>query len=808
MATYVGFNTTLSNKISLTDLHYVVDPVNRIGRLITLLPQGNPFSIAGGTYVVYMISGAGNHDVNSNWFAHLHNDRDITSISDLPLDSQIIYATSNGFAFSYGGLPSGTLYLFSTTVQIVNPSNTWIEGKNPGGVAGTKYAYYNKQTSTVSSGKCTNYDFCPTSSSDGVSIGVSIVELYHNTNGVANTDGLYTSIINRSADQSSWYYGTYKSWIYDYSRESNTGSDFPARINGTGRKVFAIHNTKGGDCNLAIAYGGSTSAALSDTNYTIGSFGYTKVAYNTWVHHTTQGKHYYSITVNKNDQFIEKIIRLGSSKTYTIKMHTYSEAGIDGIVISEKKLTSASLSSSTTGVITKCSGVDTKVKHTLTTSSSARGTSLYIYFKTDASTLKGPGDVDSTGASINNSTISNYSTGDIEIEEVCIIHFDANGGTGGPNIKYVPVGESLDLSTITKPTRSGWSFYKWSLGSASSFNFVSSPYTPSGNVTLYAIWDNLPKFTELSDKSAYCTSSCEATSSTQGITFIPLFSGDGMTCSKGTVTYVDSKSKVYPVGSPNSPISEATIKPVGPNSYVKVPSGTPAGNYIASITVYTSASVSTPGSYYGPTSDTPVTYNIPFTIKATTLTYGPVELIQHTPDDIIEGNITQQKNFPAGSFTISSSTIGDYFSLNGVFRQVVTCNNGTQRKGNVTVHGWNAMPNFSNIIVPSLGTTQTSQYTYTFANDNSDALVFVAEGEGNKLFQKFILSGDRQANELTGITLSLGSSSINYNSTTTATVAAKYTSGSSKDVTDSLSTSPSATSNYIKSGDTSIVTIS
>ena len=172
MATYIGFDTTLSNKISLTDLHYVVDPFNRIGRSITLLPQGNPFSIPGKTYVVYMISGAGDHDVDSNWFAHFHNDRDITSISDLPLDSQIIYAISNKFAFCYGSLPSGMLYPFSTTVEKVNPSNTWIAGKNPGGVAGTgtKYAYYNKQTSTVSSGKCTNYGFCPTSSSDGVSI--------------------------------------------------------------------------------------------------------------------------------------------------------------------------------------------------------------------------------------------------------------------------------------------------------------------------------------------------------------------------------------------------------------------------------------------------------------------------------------------------------------------------------------------------------------------------------------------------------------------------------------------------------------
>ena len=63
-------------------------------------------------------------------------------------------------------------------------------------------------------------------------------------------------------------------------------------------------------------------------------------------------------------------------------------------------------------------------------------------------------------------------------------------------------------------------------------------------------------------------------------------------------------------------------------------------------------------------------------------------------------------------------------------------------------------------------------------------------------------------NELTGIAISLGSNSINYNSTTTAAVTATYTSGSSKDVTSSLSTSSSATSNFIKSGDTSIITIS
>ena len=801
MATYIGFNTTgLSNSISVTDFYYVVDPSKGKSYPLLLL-RSTPYSINGVNYIVYMIGNGTNYNLNSSWFVHLHDDYSITSTSELPIDSLIIRATSSTVTFSPGNHPQGTLYRFSTTVQKVNSSNTWISGMNPGGVAGTgtPYTYYNKKTSTVSSGKCTNYGFCPKSSSEGV----SIVELYHSTNGVANATELYTSIINRSASSTDWHKGTHQNWIYDYVNESDTSSSNPTRINGTGRKVFAIHNTTGGDCNLAIAYGGNTSASFN-TNYTIGSFGYTEVAYNTWAHHTTQdGKHYYSITVNKNDQFIETTLQLEANKAYKIKMHTYSGAGEDGIIISTKKL---NLGFVTTSGITRCSGVNIKKEHIIEPSSSA--IKLYIYFKTNLANLYGPGGThfDSSGGAPSTTTYG-HSTGDIEIFSLYTITFNKNGGEGGTRYATVIPGESLDLSTITKPTRSGWSFYKWAID-VTSFRFVADQFKPTGDVTLYAIWDNFPKFTELSDKSAYCTDDCIAASSTQGITFIPLFSGDGMTCSEGTVKYVADKSKVYPVGSPNSPISGATIKPIGPNSYVKVPSGTPAGDYIAFIAVYTSLSTKIPGSYYGPHSAQPAVYKIPFTIKATTLTYGPVELIQHTPDDIIEGNISQHKRFPTGSFTISPSTIGDYFTVYGVFKQAVSCNNGTQREGNVTVNGWGPTPGFKDIVVPSLGTTISDEYTYTFASSNGNALVFDAAGEGGRIFRKFILSGVREANDLTGISLSLGSSSINYNSTTTATVTAKYTSGSSKDVTDSLSTSSSATSNYIKSGDTSVVTIS
>lgn len=773
MATYIGFNTTLSNNISVTGFRYVVNPSQRISYPLVLL-QDNPYSIGGTNHVVYMIGNGANYNLTSSWFVHLHDDPSITSTSDLPLDSQIIYATSNNVAFSPGSYPSGTLYRFSTSIKTLNKFNTWIAGKNPGGVAGTgtKYAYYNKQTSTVSSGKCTDHGFCPTSSSDGV----SIVELYHSTNGVANATGLYTSIINRGETTlSNWSKGTHKNWIYDYVNESDTSSNNLTIINGTGRKVFAIHNTTGGDCNLAIAYGGSTTTTLSDTNYTTGAFGYTKVAYNTWAYYETQdGKHYYSITVNKNNQFIETTLQLEANKAYTIKMHTYSEASRDGIIISTEPVSKTILLSQ--AGMARCSGVNIKTKYNIESSSSDR--TLYIYFKTDIDNLYGPGGTyfDSVGHG-DSTTTYGHSTGDIEISSyVYTITFNTNGGTGGTRSATVIPGKSLDLSTITKPTRSGWSFYKWAID-VPSFKFVPDQFKPEGNVTLYAVWDNFPKFTELSDKSAYCTSSCEATSSTQGSKSIKLFSGAGMTCSEGTVTYAADRSYVYPKGSPNSPISGATIQPVGTDNNVTVPEGTPAGDYIAAIVVYTSLSTKIPGSYYGPLSQNAVVYNIPFTIKATTLTYGPVEFIQHTPDDIIEGNITQKKNFPAGQFTISTSTIGDYFSPNGVFRQMVTCNNGTRREGNLIDHGWLPGPYFSDIVVPSLGTTQTNTTTYTFANNDNEALYYGVEGEGYQSFVKYVRSGVREANSVTSLSASVGESSIYAGDKTFIKTKALYTSG-------------------------------
>lgn len=103
--------------------------------------------------------------------------------------------------------------------------------------------------------------------------------------------------------------------------------------------------------------------------------------------------------------------------------------------------------------------------------------------------------------------------------------------------------------------------------------------------------------------------------------------------------------------------------------------------------------------------------------------------------------------------------------------------------------------------------TADSRGTNTGLERSSNTATVTVTGSGSKSNTKTAVCKQNE-NALTGISISLGSNPINYNTTTTATVTATYTSGSSKDVTSSLSTSSSATSNYIKSGDTSIVTIS
>ena len=68
------------------------------------------------------------------------------------------------------------------------------------------------------------------------------------------------------------------------------------------------------------------------------------------------------------------------------------------------------------------------------------------------------------------------------------VTYNTNGGTGTVTADTVTAGDSLDLddgTTITAPE--GKEFVGWALAPESA-SILVSPYTPSGDVTLYAIY--------------------------------------------------------------------------------------------------------------------------------------------------------------------------------------------------------------------------------------------------------------------------------------------------------------------------------
>ena len=76
--------------------------------------------------------------------------------------------------------------------------------------------------------------------------------------------------------------------------------------------------------------------------------------------------------------------------------------------------------------------------------------------------------------------------------DIFTVAFNANGGTGTIESALVPDGESITLpdgTDLTAPTDKvfdGWG------SSALATEAIESPYTPTVDVTLYAIWDDAP----------------------------------------------------------------------------------------------------------------------------------------------------------------------------------------------------------------------------------------------------------------------------------------------------------------------------
>ena len=71
------------------------------------------------------------------------------------------------------------------------------------------------------------------------------------------------------------------------------------------------------------------------------------------------------------------------------------------------------------------------------------------------------------------------------------VTYNANGGTGSIDAATVTAGQSLTLSDGTGLTApSNKTFSGWATTSSATAADVTSPYTPTGNITLYAVWSN------------------------------------------------------------------------------------------------------------------------------------------------------------------------------------------------------------------------------------------------------------------------------------------------------------------------------
>ena len=74
--------------------------------------------------------------------------------------------------------------------------------------------------------------------------------------------------------------------------------------------------------------------------------------------------------------------------------------------------------------------------------------------------------------------------------ETYTVIYNSNGGTGIITSVEVTAGSSITLDTGASLTRSSYTFKGWATTPTATTPNVTSPYTPTGDVTLYAVWDS------------------------------------------------------------------------------------------------------------------------------------------------------------------------------------------------------------------------------------------------------------------------------------------------------------------------------
>ena len=87
--------------------------------------------------------------------------------------------------------------------------------------------------------------------------------------------------------------------------------------------------------------------------------------------------------------------------------------------------------------------------------------------------------------------VSTFSSATVNVGTLTVT-YDANGGTGSVDAQTVIAGNSINLSDGTGLTApEGKQFDGWATESTAAEADVTSPYTPTENVTLYAVWSEV-----------------------------------------------------------------------------------------------------------------------------------------------------------------------------------------------------------------------------------------------------------------------------------------------------------------------------
>jgi trimeric autotransporter adhesin len=587
-------------------------------------------------------------------------------------------ATEDHYFISVYSSVSRTIYLYANKAEYINVADTWTV-VNPimvGSFDDTNDSTWGIKVTTTS-----NPAFIRT---DGLGLsnftGTKIIEIYTNSeknyDGVGLIDASKTKLTGGKISSNSNLISSTDTRIYDFTINGQGrgatpyvhGYDDGTIRNAQTRKTYAIHSYSTSYLNVTSAFVGDSSQLKYNgisSAYSVGYCSEQTASINTWCSFTSNksNRQYYAITVTSNSLFAKTSISLKKGKVYYFELFSYSESNYDGIVLSSVNLSSANSFSSVSGAIASVSGINVGSGTIITPTSDS---TYYLYFITNSSNL---GDYELTDVTDTNGNITgtrtnydNYEFGDVLIDIYTILtdptpdQFQYTGDTYNGFVTWLNtnadyVTTSGTLSATNPGTYTAYftpnEMYCWSDGTTTKKTVTWTLDKGDGYIDFVTITDSVP-----------CTTSATATSSTTATTKVRLASiesksGSSLTGSISSVTKSSTgiSTTDWSIGYDSSTNT----------AYANAATGVAAGTYTITFTLTTPEST-----YYESASETITTT---FTINAVTLSgYSNVGL-----------TATQSKNYPAAGGTLTTSTIGTYFS----YKLTATANysNGTSTSG-------------------------------------------------------------------------------------------------------------------------------